>query len=211
MLLRSGLAACFLFSSFAFAQSFEASVSGGRSDFTGNKSLGTIGFDPNGPQYKMVDGFRLAFRITLNQGRFFGHEVGYAYNHTSLEVPAGTTTTGLGGQTVVTPAQDVSMRIHQGFYDFLVYGTPEVTKIRSFAAGGVQFSSFVPPGASVSYGTQTTKYGFNYGFGAKARITSIWGIRFDVRWYNTSKPFDISNQTGRLQQLEIAGGISFNL
>jgi hypothetical protein len=69
----------------------------------------------------------------------------------------------------------------------------------------------VPPGASVSYGTQTTKYGINYGGGLKVRITSIWGVRFDVRWYNTSKPFNFPNQTGRLQQLEIDGGLTFNL
>jgi hypothetical protein len=45
----------------------------------------------------------------------------------------------------------------------------------------------------------------------KARLTDIWGLRFDVRQYNTGKPFDFSNQTGRLLQLEVSVGISFNL
>jgi opacity protein-like surface antigen len=200
------LCAC---SSVAFAQSFEIAVSGGQSQFTGNKSLGTATSDPASGQYTMKDGFRLAFRLTFNQGRFFGHEIGYAYNRTSIDIPPITTSTLTG--TTTTPAQNISVPIHQGFYNFLVYATPEGTHVRPFGTGGVQFSSFVPPGASVSYGTQTTKYGINYGGGLKVRITSIWGVRFDVRWYNTSKPFNFPNQTGRLQQLEIDGGLTFNL
>ena len=101
--------------------------------------------------------------------------------------------------------------MHQGFYDFLVYATPEGTKIRPFAAGGVQFSSFVPPGTSVYYGNQVTKYGINYGGGIKVRLTDIWGIRFDARFYNMSKPFDFAGQTGRLIQQQYTVGLSFNL
>lgn len=198
------------FSSAAFAQSFEAAVSGGQAEFPGsNKNLGTVTTDPASGTYTMKSGFRLTFRLTFNQGRFFGHEIGYAYNHTSLDVPAITTQT-LAGQTT-TPAQNISVPIHQGFYNFLLYAVPESKRIRPFAAGGVNFSSFVPPGTSVYYGNQVTKYGINYGGGIKYRPTEIWGVRFDVRWYNTGKPFGFPNQTGRLQQLEIDGGITFNL
>ncbi len=42
------------------------------------------------------------------------------------------------------------MATHQGFYDFLVYATPEGSKIRPFIAAGAQFSNFVPPGSSAS-------------------------------------------------------------
>jgi len=209
MLSRILLAAFCACTSVAFAQSFEIAVSGGESEFTGDKTIGTLSSDPSSGTVSMASGFRLTFRLTFNQGRFFGHEIGYAYNHTSITIPS-TTTPVLGGQTT-TPAQNVSVPIHQGFYDFLVYAIPEGKRIRPFAAGGVNFSSFVPPGSSVSYGTQQTKYGFNYGAGIKIRPTSIWGLRFDARWYNTGKPLNLYNQSGRLQQLELGAGITFNL
>ncbi len=198
-----------LFSSLGFAQSFEAAISGGQSRF-GDAKLGTATGVPSDPQYVMKDGFRLTFRMALNSWRFFGHEFGYSYNHTSVDIPPITTSTGLAGVTT-TPSQTISVPIHQGFYDFLAYATPEGTRVRPFAAGGVQFSGFFPPGTSVYYGNQVTKYGINYGGGLKIRLTSIWGIRFDVRFYNMGKPFNFPNQSGRLIQQEYSVGASFNL
>ena len=161
MCFRFGLLAGCVFSSLGLAQSFEAAISGGVSRF-GDAHLGTVTTVPTDPQYVMKDGFRLTFRMALNTWRFFGHEFGYSYNHTSVHVPPITVSTGLLG-TTTTPAQDVSVPIHQGFYDFMVYATPEGTRVRPFAAGGVQFSGFFPPGTSVYYGNQVTKYGINYG------------------------------------------------
>jgi opacity protein-like surface antigen len=214
MRLAPGIIALLVCCSFAFGQNFEVAVSGGQSIFSGaTKNLGTISTNPTDAQYEMRDGFRLAVRMAINPYRFFGYEFGYAYNRTSIGVPASTgTTIGLPGQTTAaTPAQTISVPIQQGFGNFLVYATPEGSHVRPFAAGGVGFSSFFPPGASASYGNQTTKFGINYGGGVKARLTSMWGIRFDVRYYNTSKPFDFPNQRGRLNMLEISGGFSFNL
>jgi opacity protein-like surface antigen len=203
-------------SAVAYGQSFEAAVSGGRSLFTsGSASLGTSGTDPAGAQYKMNDGFRLTFRMAINSWRFLGHEVGYSYNHTSIAMPAtASINTGLPGQaggTVQTAAQNLSVPIHQGFYDFLAYATPEGMRVRPFACGGVQFSSFFPPGSSASYGNQTTKFGINYGGGLKARVSTNWGVRLDYRQYNTSKPFDFPNQKGRLVQVEASVGIYFGM
>ncbi len=209
MCIRWALLAGWLFSSLAFSQSFEAAVSGGVSRF-GDAKLGTATGIATDPQYVMKDGWRISFRMALNSWRFFGHEFGYAYSHASIDVPPITVSTGLAG-TSTLPAQNIGVSIHQGFYDFLAYATPEGTRVRPFAAGGVQFTSFVPPGASVSYGTQVTKYGINYGGGLKVRLTDIWGIRFDARYYNMGKPFDFPNQSGRLIQAEYSAGFSFNL
>ena len=198
-----------LFSAAGFSQSFEAAISGGETRF-GDAKLGTATGIATDPQYVMKDGFRLTFRMTLNSWRFFGHEFGYSYNHTSLDVPPIPTSAGLG-VVITSPAQTISVPIHQGFYDFLAYARPEGSKVRPFAAGGVQFSSFVPPGTSVYYGNQVTKYGINYGGGIKFRLSSIWGIRFDVRFYNMGKPFNFPNQSGRLIQQEYSVGATFNL
>jgi len=176
----------------ASAQVAEISVSGGVSRF-GGASLIT------NPNVTLGDGFRLAFRFTLNTYRFFGHEFGYGYAHSNANIPDQGT---------------FALPVHQGFYDFLAYATPEGSKIRPFAAGGVQFSSFFPPGTSVYYGNQVTKFGINYGGGLKFKLTSTWGARIDVRQYNSGKPdlFQTAEApSGRLKQTEISVGVSFNL
>ena len=175
------------------AQVAEISVSGGVSRF-GSPNLGsTVDQLGNLATVTLDDGFRLALRFTLNTYRFMGHEFGYAYSHSNLNIE-GTKS---------------SMPIHQGFYDFLLYATPEGSRFRPFATGGVQFSSFVPPGASIYYGNQITKFGVNYGGGIKLRVTEIIGLRLDFREYNTGKPFKLTNTTGRLNQMEVSVGAAF--
>jgi hypothetical protein len=174
----------------ATAQVGELSISGGVSRF-GDASLGNTLDQLGNPLAVTIDnGFRLTFRFTLNTYRFMGHEFGYAYNRSNL----------------IVAGVKSSMPIHQGFYNFLFYATPEGSRIRPFATGGVQFTSFVPPGASVYYGTEVTKFGVNYGGGIKLKVTDIIGLRFDFRQYNTGKPFHLSDQSGRLNQLEASVG-----
>jgi opacity protein-like surface antigen len=204
---RFALAALIACGTAAFSQSFEASVSGGESYIpSGSSNIGTVTTDPTSGTFQVRDGFRIALRMTLNQGRFFGHEIGYAYNHTSLDVPL----TSSGGITLpgtTSQVQNSSLPAHQGFYDFLVYALPEGTHVRPFACGGVQFTSFSAPG---SY-SRETKYGINYGGGLKIKIKDPWGIRFDVRGYNMSKPFNnqLPNSSGRFLLYEVGVGISF--
>jgi opacity protein-like surface antigen len=174
------------FGALAFGQSFEGSVSGGVSQI-GNVNLGG--------GYSLDSGFRLALRMTLNTHEHFGYEFGYAYNRTHLDGA------GLASQ---------GMAIHQGFGDVLLYATPTESRIRPFLAGGLNFSNFVPPGQSAQYGQGATKFGVNYGAGVKFKVTGPWQIRFDVRQYNTGKPFGLGG-SGRLLQNEISAGVSYTL
>lgn len=170
------------------AQVAEFGVSGGVSQLQ-NSSLGQgISLD---------DGWRLAFRVGLNSWTFFGQEFGYAYNRTHL----------------LQDGQDAGgMAIHQGFYNFLVYATPEGTRIRPFATGGGHFSNFVPPGASATQGQGSTKFGVNYGGGIKARVTDRYQVRVDFRQYVTGKPFgEFFPVSGSLRQNEISVGFAFVL
>ena len=176
------------------AQVAEFSLSGGVSRFGGAKLGEVLDSLGNPTEISLENGFRLAFRFTVNTYRFAGHEFGYAYNRSSLDFGSGT---------------KYPTTVHQGFYDFLLYATPEGFRIRPFAAGGVQFTSFFPPGASVYQGNGVTKFGINYGAGIKARVTQSIGLRFDVRQYNTGKPFKFDNQHGRLNHLEATVGASF--
>lgn len=185
--------ALFLFAGVLSAQMAEVAISGGASALS-NKVLGTY----SSTTYSLDNGFRLAFRFTLNPQTFFGHEVGYAYNRTSLKYGDSTSSTSEG------------MAIHQGFYNFLVYATPEGSRVRPFAAAGGHFSNFVPPGASVTPGQGTNKMGFNYGGGIKLKVTDLFGFRVDFRQYQTGKPFDLGG-SGLLRQNEISAGISIRL
>lgn len=180
----------------ASAQVAELSASGGASGFRG------AGLIPNalpGNDITLGDGVRLGFRLTINNWKFFGNEVGLGYAHSALEAQ------GQGS---------VGMAVYSGFYDLLAYATPEGAKIRPFLAGGVQFSSFFPPGTSTYYNNQQTKFGFNYGGGVKFRISGPWGARIDVRQYNCGKPDVLQTPeppSGRLKQNEVTVGVTFNL
>jgi opacity protein-like surface antigen len=193
--MRVGVVAFFFFAGAALApaQVGELSVSGGVSRFGGAGLGSTVDQLGNTIPVTLDDGFRLVFRFTLNTYRFMGHEFGYAYSHSNLN---------LAGVKAAMP-------IHQGFYNFLLYATPEGSKIRPFATGGVHFSSFVPPGTSVYYGNQITKFGVNYGGGLKFRLTEIIGLRFDFRQYNTGKPAIVAKTSGRLNQIEASVGAAF--
>lgn len=170
----------------SFGQSFEGSVSGG---------LSQIGKGDLGSGYSLDNGFRLTFRMTLNTHEHLGYEFGYAYNRTHLSGQ------GFSAQ---------GMAIHQGFGDVLAYATPTESRIRPFLAGGVNFSNFVPPGQTAQYGQGATKYGVNYGAGVKFKIAGPWQVRFDVRQFNTGKPFDLGG-SGRLLQNEVSVGVSYTL
>jgi hypothetical protein len=174
------------------AQVGELSVTFGESLFKSNK-LGSADITNLASQYTVGDGFRIGARFTLNTKKFIGHEFGYAYSRSKLDLS--------------NTSQEDSMPTHQGFYDFLLYLTPEGTPVRPFAAGGGQFTTFVPPGASVTQGSGVTKYGLNYGGGVKVKVTSIYTLRFDVRDYIMKKPFDLIGRSGALHQIEASVGV----
>lgn len=175
----------------AFAQVGEVSLSAGASRLNSN-SIGSLVDSTGATTDALVNSnFRIGLRLTINSYRFFGHEFGYAYNHANLTV----------GST------QYGMPIHQGMYNFLAYATPEGSKIRPYAAGGVHFSTFYPPGASVFQGNGITKFGYNYGAGVKVRVSETWMTRFDFRDYVTGKPdLGLSNVSGRLHMYEISAG-----
>ncbi|MGI8745027.1 MAG: outer membrane beta-barrel protein [Bryobacteraceae bacterium] len=185
-------------SSLAFAQGFEASVSGGVSHMQ-NNAIGADTFSPgatSGSQIRLTDGFRLALRMGFNPYSHLGFEVGYAYNRTKLHFDG-------------PPVSETGFGIHQGFVDALFHFTPEKSRVRPFVAGGIQFSNFVPPGASAQYGQGENKFGVNYGAGLKVRVKENWQVRFDIRQFETGKPFSLPGASGRLLQDEISIGVGY--
>ena len=178
----------------AWGQLFEAWFNGGQS-LMSNSGLGSdLPASAGGLKndFALEDGFRFSFRMALNNDSHFGHEVQYAYSRTKLDEPG---------------SVPMGMAVHQGGYNFLLYATNEGTRIRPFATGGVMFANYVPPGASAAQGGGDNKFGFNYGGGVKVRVTSIFGLRFDVRQYTTPKPFSLPYlRQGWLRQTEVSAG-----
>src|SRR5207302_9801604 len=111
-----------------------------------NRDLGTVStVGGQKSDYQLTDGFRFAIRAKFNSSGKFGHEVQYAYNRTHLR------------DNTQTPIAESGMAIHQGGYNFLLYGTSEGIRFRPFATGGIAFNNFVPPGSSASSGGGDTK------------------------------------------------------
>lgn len=181
------------FSSAAWAQTGGFWLSLGQSILS-NAGLGTDqAFGGTKNDVALTNGFRFGFRFGFDQGKRFGHEIQYAYNRTQLKF------NDQGGI-------QQGMAIHQGGYNFLYYLTSDTARIRPFGTGGFHFSNFTPPGTSVTRGGGSTKPGLNYGAGVKAKVGSIFSIRFDLRQYITGKPFNLPLKDGLLRQTEISAG-----
>ena len=182
-----------LFTAVASAQSFEAGGFGGTNRIN-SSDIGTLTVGGLA-RITLKDGWCFGGRMTINNWNHFGHEVGYRYTRTAFVV--------LGEST--------GTAIHQGFYNFLAYGTPGGSRIRPFATGGAHFSNFIYPGYTVSQGGGSNKIGYNYGGGVKVRISPKYLIRLDVRQYVQGKPFDFPGQSGNISLLEISAGFGFHL
>ena len=107
-------------SSLAFAQSFEAAVSGGVSHIQ-NNVIGSTALGTGGSSIKLNDGFRLGFRMSVNPLSHLGFEVGYAYNRSQLHFDG-------------PPASETGFGIHQGLADALFHFTKEGSRVRPFFA-----------------------------------------------------------------------------
>jgi opacity protein-like surface antigen len=188
-MMRLCIGLCLLLSaaSFVSAQPFEASVSGGATRIS-SRDIGS--------GYGLDDGITIGFRMTLNTYKFFGHEGGYSYNRTHL---------------LLDGVDQGGMAVHTGFYNFMVYGTPEGSRIRPFVGAGPHFANFVPPGQSAQYGQGNTKFGINYGGGVKVKVTSLFHVRFDVHQYLQGKPFDLPGSSGKLKLNTFSVGIGIGI
>ena len=183
----------------AWSQAIEMAVGGGVSRLT-NAGLGKLNASSTlRDDYSLKGGFRMVMRMTLNSGDFTAHETGYAYNRTQL------VQNGEGSST------QTGMAIHQGFYNYLLYPTREGSRIRPFAAGGVHFANYVPPGASATSGGGSTKFGVNYGGGLKIRVSERFMLRFDARQFLNPKPFGLINPGGWIRMNEYSTSLAFVL
>ncbi len=138
----------------------------------------------------LTNGFHFGFRGGFNTGDHLGYEMGYMYNRTNLDV--------LGTKQ--------GMAYHQVMFNALYYFTNPDARFRPFGTAGLGFTNYAEPGTSAAYGGGSTEFGFNYGGGVKIRLTSLFGLRFDLRQSMTPKPFGLPLASGWLRETEVSAG-----
>jgi len=174
------------------AQGAEAGVYFGVSQF-GNADLGDVGFTAQ--PITGENGFKTGARLSLNS-LFTGHELSYGYERHQLQV---------------ADQDEANANVQQFYYNFVVHFTPKPTPIRPFVTVGAGASNFAPEKRGIfERAGGETKLGFNYGGGVKVKVSSLVGLRFDVRDHVTSKPnfLDLPDVTGRLHSIEYSAGLS---
>jgi hypothetical protein len=178
-----------------WAQTGEFWFSYGRS-LLSNNGIGTDqAFSGTANDVQLDDGYRFSLRFGFNQGSHFGHEIGYAFNHTQLQF------------NDQNPVVKEAMHFHQSGYNFLYYLTSDKLRVRPFATAGVHFDDFVPPGGAINYGS-SNKFGANFGGGIKFHIKGMFAGRVDVREYVNGKPgFGLGLTSGPLWQTEVSAGV----
>jgi Outer membrane protein beta-barrel domain len=190
------------FSTMAWGQAGEFWFNYGWNFFQNNGLGTTLAFSNSSNDVSLGSGYRFSFRFNFNVKDHFGAEIGYAFNHMSLDFDQAAAAA-LGSPTALSYA----MHMHQGTFNGVYYPlTTTDSKVRPFLTAGVQFDNFVPPGGSSYNGS--TKFGANFGGGVKVHIHGIWAARFDAREYVTPKPsFGFANNSGALWQTEVSAGV----
>jgi len=191
------------------AQSREIWISGGESNLrfpypSSNRDLGST--DPSGQpnDVRLDNGWRFGLRLALSTPGPVSHEFQYAYIHPTLIDNTGT----------ILSASSDRMSIGQVGYNIL-YNFAQRKKgrestIRPFVTAGVHVNNFRLPSSASTGPSGNARVGFNYGVGLKLRITPMFGLRGDLRGYETGKPNWgglLVNQSGLLHQMEASAGV----
>jgi opacity protein-like surface antigen len=191
------------------AQSRELWISGGESNLrfpypSSNRDLGSP--DPSGQpnDVRLDNGWRFGLRLAFNTPGSFSHEFQYGYIHPNLIDNTG---------TILSDPSD-RMSIGQVGYNLLYNFAPrkkwrEAT-VRPFLTAGVHVNNFRLPSSASTGPSGNARVGFNYGAGVKVRITPLFGLRGDLRGYETGKPNWgglLVNQSGLMHQMEASAGV----
>jgi len=195
------------FSGAAWGQAGDFWFNYGESIFP-NANLGTeLAFGGSSSDIKLAStGYRFGFRYNFNVGDHYGAEIGYAFNHTSLNYDA-SVAQALGA----TGAVSLPMHMHQVMFNGMYYPfTPDKARVRPFLVAGFGFDNFVPPGGQSYSGS--TKIAGDFGGGIKIHVGHLLGlpvgIRVDLREYISGQPnFGFLMGGGGLWQTEASAGV----
>jgi hypothetical protein len=181
----------FLICATVSAQRYEVSV-GANLLRLDSKPLGTIatsgGMDSD-TYFEKVSVEGAILRLTWNSKGYYGHEIGYSYNRSKLNVV--TRTIDDDDNETVTPNQR-KVKVGQFTYNFLMYMMPAGERFRPYITVGATVQDYGAPSVDEWMHGSSRNYGGNFGGGIKVRLFPHTQMRLDLRQHFVGSPYDLS-------------------
>ncbi len=143
------------------------------------------------------------FKLTLNTKGYYGHEIGYSYNRSKLNIV--TRTTDDDDNEIVTRHQR-KVAVGQFTYNFLMYMMPAGERVRPYITVGATVQDYGAPKLDEWTHGSSRNYGANVGFGLKVRLFPHTQVRFDVRQHFVGAPYDLTFE----DEQKLSGGMMKN-
>jgi hypothetical protein len=184
------LFAPFLICATVSAQKYEVSVGANLLRLDG-KSLGSVatsGGVDNDTYFKKVSVEGASLRLTWNSKGYYGHEIGYSYNRSMLNVV--TRTVDDDDVETVTHNQR-KVKVSQLTYNFLMYMMPAGERVRPYITVGATVQDYGAPSLDEWTHGSSRNYGGNFGGGIKVRLFPHTQMRLDLRQHFVGSPYDL--------------------
>jgi hypothetical protein len=187
------------------AQTYEVSVGANllRLDSKPLGTLATSGGADTDTYFKKVSVEGASLRLTWNTKGYYGHEIGYSYNRSTLNVT--TRTTDEEDNEIVTKAQ-YKVKVQQLTYNFLMYMMPAGERFRPYITVGATVQDYGAPGLAEWTHGSSRNYGGNFGAGIKVRLFPHTQMRLDLRQHLVGSPYDLQFQDSQ----KLSGGMMKN-
>jgi hypothetical protein len=190
---------CLLTGAGLYGQTYEFGVHAAYPRFS-DEPLGSISPVDGEDTDTVLKGNRIGYgaRITLNTKGYYGHEFGYTLHQPLFRTTVRNT---VDNVTVTTQKED-RVKLHLGYYNFLIYFMPRGERWRPYITGGLQMYQYQGPNIPEYPGGNSRTYGGNYGAGFKLKLFKHALVRWDFRHYLGGKPYDL-----QFEDVFGAGGI----
>jgi hypothetical protein len=183
----------FLICATVSAQRYEVSVGANllRLDSKPLGSLATSGGLDTDTYFQKVSVEGASLRLTWNTKGYFGHEIGYSYNRSKLNVT--TRTTDADGNEIDTNYR-LKVKVSQLTYNFLMYMMPAGERFRPYITLGATVQDYGAPSLAEWTNGSSRNYGGNFGGGIKIRLFPHAQMRLDLRQHFVGAPYGLTFQ-----------------
>ena len=187
------------------AQKYEVSVGANLIRLDGRPlgSVATSGGADNDTYFKKVSFEGASLRLTWNSKGYYGHEIGYSYNRSMLNIV--TRTVDDNDVETVTHNQR-KVKVAQLTYNFLMYMMPAGERFRPYITVGATVQDYGAPSLDEWTHGSSRNYGGNFGAGIKVRLFPHTQMRLDLRQHYVGTPYDLTYQDSQ----KLSGGLMKN-
>ncbi len=195
----------FLICATVSAQRYEVSVGANLLRLDG-KPLGSVatsgGLDTD-TYFQKVSVEGASLRLTWNTKGYFGHEIGYSYNRSKLNI---TTRAFDDDDNEIVTQNQRKVKVSQLTYNFLMYMMPAGERFRPYITLGATVQDYGAPSLDEWTHGSSRNYGGNFGGGIKVRLFPHTQMRLDLRQHFVGSPYDLQFQDTQ----KLSGGLMKN-